>query len=300
MIDVRTVGSAVFTDRRPGKFYAFCGAEYGVKLKFIRSIKDIYGKCICMNTVNAAITMLNSAQIVPLEPALYLIRYDQDFIKSLSDISESTIGGMDYSGTVVVIFDSDQDFKKCEKYIPNYTVRFDPVSYDFMRKYLMCDYPDMDNQRINIALKAGHSYIGAYMECQSLSNLDSAFMDAGAIERSLSQEPKTNADMFKNGVAARDFKYAVSALESSESDPYQLVYAVMSTMLELEKCLCNPKSKSWCAKYVSGWTKYDVITVFQNAYSVLKDSRLLLSYDVKAALIRILASMRFSPAVSVR
>lgn len=300
MIDVRTAGSEIFTDRKPRKFYAFCGTEYGVKLKFIRSIKEIYGKTVNLNSVQAAMTMLNAVQLIPLEPTLYLIRYDADFIKSLDDTSEFTIDGMDYEGTIIVMYESEQDFKKCEKFIPNYTVRIDPVSYDFMRKYLRSDFPDLDGQRIETALKVGHSYIGAYMACQSLSNLDSSYVNADAVGRSISQDAKTNAEQFKNGVAARDFKYAVSALESSESDPYQLVYAVLSTMLEIEKCLDNPKSKSWCSKYASGWTKYDVITVFQNAYAVLKDSRLLLSYDVKSALIRILASMRFSPAVSVR
>ena len=43
MIDIRTAGSEILSERKPRKFYAFCGVEYGVKLKYIRALSDIFG-----------------------------------------------------------------------------------------------------------------------------------------------------------------------------------------------------------------------------------------------------------------
>lgn len=297
MIDIRTAGSEILSNRKPRKFYAFCGVEYGVKLKYIRALSDIFGNCTTFGSVKSVISMLETIHIIPLERTLYVVRYDADFIKNLSGDSEMEIDALDIDGAIVVIYESESDFKKCDKYLPNYTVRFDPVNPQFLKQYLQTDYPDLSPHQIESAVRIGNSYIGASLACESLMKLSNDKFSAQSIEFALSQMQKSGIESFKAGVAARDFRYSVSAMERSECDRYQLLYAILNTMLEIEKCLDNPKAKSWCSKYASGWTKYDAVTVFKNTYSALKESRSLLSFDIDAALVRILTSLRFSPAL---
>ncbi len=299
MIDIRDAGTEVFVYHKPRKFYAFCGEEYGVKLRYMAEIiKTHGGKSTLFDSVRSVMTMLNAERIFQLEPTTYIIRYDQSFIKDLDADSSYEIDSLDFDGTVIVLYESDSDLKKCEKWIPEYTVKFDPVNRDFLKKYLEQDYPDLGYSGIEIAVGIGHSYIGAQMICESLSNLDFS-ANAGQIRYALSPRFFASTSAFRNGVAARDFRYCVQIMESSEDDAYSFLYAILNTMLEIEKCIGNEKAKSWASRYVGNWTSYDAVTVFSNAYRALKESRTLLSYDVKAAIIRILSSMRFSPAIAV-
>ena len=299
MIDIRDVGTDVFVDHTPKQFYAFCGEEYGVKLRYIAEIAKTHGgRIISFDSVRSVINMLNAERIFPLDPATYIIRYDQSFIKSMDSDTEYELDHLDFDGTIIVMYESESDMKKCDKHIPRYTVRFDPVSNEFVKKYLMIDYPDLDSQRIDIAIKAGHSYIGASMFCESLANLD-INQGVGAVQYALSPRFHSSVSAFKNGVAARDFNYCMQIIDASDEDMNVFIYAILNTMLEVEKCIENPKAKSWAVRYAKNWSISDIVIVFQNTYRTLKDSRSMLSYDLYAAIVRILVSMRFSPAVAV-
>lgn len=302
MIDIREAGTEVFVQHNPRKFYAFCGEEYGVKLRYMSEIiKTHGGKSAVFESVRAVIVMLKADRLFPLEPCTYIIRYDQNFVKCLDDDSEYEIDSLDFDGTIIVLFEDEASLKRCEKWIPKYTVHFENVSPDFIQKYLASDYPSLLGQDYQLSVNIGHSYIGATMVAESLSNLDADYRsgDQRAVSYALSPRFFSNVAAFRNGVAARNFTFCVQIIDSSEGDLYPFIYGILSTMLEVEKILENPKSKSWCSKYAGNWNIYDAVTVFGNTYRVLKDSRTLLSYDLYAALLRVLGSMRFSPTLAV-
>jgi hypothetical protein len=302
-LDFRDFGTQIAVDKTPGKFYIIAGDEYGIKYRYLRMIADIYGnKPIECDSVDYALSLMQRQHLIPLEPTLYIIRYDDAFIKSIKNYSADDIRSIDIIGTIAVVYGSDADSDKCEKYLPEYTVRFNPVSIDYVKKYLMQDFEKMTLGKSEIAVSVCKEYYGARMAAFSLTNLDdsvSAQFDAVAIKDSISADTPCNITRFKTGIAARDFNYCVRQI-SRMDDLSSVLYAILSTMLDIEKAIELPKSKSWCAKYVKNWNKYDVVIMFNNAYNVLLESRNTISFDMENALIMILCSMRFSPVIQMR
>jgi hypothetical protein len=302
-MEIREFGRQIAVDHKPESFYVFTGTEYGVKRRYIEMISDIYGKKpMECETVGSVLSMMSGQHIIQPEPMLYIVRYDDSFLKSLTKESSDTIKNTNIIGTIVVLYDADSSSERCEKYLPDCTVRFDAVSKDLIRKYLMQDFKDMTLAKAEIAAFVGKDYSGSSLASISLTNLDSSVSDKAdpdEIRRSLSAEVSGNITRFKSGIAARDFNYCTSQLDYMDDLP-GLLYAILSTMLDIEKAIELPKSKLWCSKYAKNWTKYDIVMMFENTYSALLESRSVSGYDVRNALVYLLAAMRFSPIPAVR
>ena len=84
MLSIQEVGTEILT-HNPRKLYIMVGQEYGIKTKYIDILAEHYGRkeeCLSMSSI---IDIMNTKHIIPLQPAVYVVRYDDSFITDLSD-----------------------------------------------------------------------------------------------------------------------------------------------------------------------------------------------------------------------
>ena len=111
MLTIQEVGTEILGNT-PKKFYIFGGTEYGIKCKYIDIMKEHYGKFKECQSVNEIIKLMSTRHFIPLEPTLYIIRYDEEFLSSLSDDTEKQIDKLNIVGTVVCIYELDKHVVK--------------------------------------------------------------------------------------------------------------------------------------------------------------------------------------------
>ena len=90
MLTIQEVGQEVLTGT-PKKFYAFVGSEYGVKEKYIELLSNHYGRKVESESVQDILNIMKTRHIIPLQPTLYVVRYDESFISTLSNSTAVTI-----------------------------------------------------------------------------------------------------------------------------------------------------------------------------------------------------------------
>ena len=100
MRTINEVGMEILSGNPKG-FYVFLGPEYGIKCKYIDSLKQHYGDLKEYPSVNSLLKMFNTRRLIPLSPCVYVVRYDEDFLSSLSEKTKSTIHKTNFIGTVV-------------------------------------------------------------------------------------------------------------------------------------------------------------------------------------------------------
>lgn len=301
MLNIQEAGKQILSGN-PSKFYVFVGDEYGIKDRYLSILKDHYkqyAECECVSDV---FNQMKHRSIIPLSPKLYIVRYDEEYIQSLSDRSAEEIETMNIVGTIVCIYQNSKHSTKCCKYLEKYTVQFDPVNIGFIRKYLVSDFPDIDSALIDFAVKIRSDYRGAWNVCNCLKHAkDAPVMRYGdnAVADTFGVQNTSEDDQFKVGIAARDFAYCIHTLESYQGDISMLLYVMLSTMLEIERLMCAPKAKSNLQKYVRSWTLNDVYHMFMHIYSELELSRSAASYDIYDRIVYLLGIMQFSPIPKV-
>ena len=295
MLSIQDVGTQILTGN-PKSFYVFTGEEYGIKKQYIEKLKEHYnGNYVESPNVNSILSMMNRKQIVPLIPKLYVVRYDDEFISSLSDNLEKTIQSLNIVGTIVCIYENDKQAAKIDKYIPNYSVRLDKVSPQFVFKYLKSDFPNVPDNLIEICVKSTNNYSQAQNMCRSISKdvEDISKLDDTTILNIFGTTNLSTTSQIRIGVAARNFKYLMSILNSYSGSYDEIFYTMLSTMLELEKLYCNKHAQSDIKPYIDRWTLPDIYYFFNHVYSELKKSRSY-TYDGKLGLIYLSSLLAFN------
>lgn len=295
MISIQDVGMQILGDN-PGKFYVFGGSEYGIKEKYISILKDKYGKQIESPSVKDVIDMLSKKHIVPLQPAVYVIRYDESFLSELSDVLANKISKLKFTGTIVCLYEASKHITKLDKYLPEYTVSIDSVSPQFLAKYLRSDFPQLDDRFINIAIQHADNYNQAKNMCHSMDCVSSSSLNGMSDDEIAAlfgcSDVSTEAQV-RVGVAARQFNALITLLEKYGDDTDRILYAILQTMIELDKVLDNPRSQSDIKQYAKNWTREDVYYMFMNTYEELKKSRSGASYDIKLSIIYLFGLLKF-------
>ena len=288
--------------QNPRKFYVFCGDEYGVKKKYLDIIAKIYsGRKVEMESVDKVLKMMSVKKLIPLEPTLYIVRYDDTFLKDLDKYS-SKISKTKIIGTIVVIYDTETAENRCNKCIPDNLVIFEPVDTKFIFKYLKNDFPELEDSVVNTVLNTVHDYISAYNICYSLNNTDRNIrvcLDEDTIRKTFCYDQSVNIELIKYGIAARDARYCFNLLYQYDGASDAVVYQILNALLEVEKCLVYKKGGSYAMKHISSWNIYDVQSMFQNLYELLIKSRLSGTFDLMHGIECVIASMSYSPIMKI-
>lgn len=297
MISIQTFGTEI-AQSKPRSFYAFCGSEYGVKMKYLSIISGIYsGRKVEMDSVDKVLTMMSVKRILPLQPSLYIIRYDEAFMKD-ADKYVSRIQKAKIIGTITVLFDSPAAEGRLEKYIPDNIVVFDPVDKRFIFKYLRKDFPDLSDITLNEILKTTTDYINAYNVCRSMINLDPKIRNAlseSEIKNTFCVSQSVDIDSIKYGIAARDARYCLDIISRYDGQSDAIIYSILSALLEIEKCLTYKNTGSYANKHIKVWNIFDVQSMFNSMYDILMKSRTVGGVDLLYGIKCIICSMCYSP-----
>jgi hypothetical protein len=289
-------------DRLPAKFYIFAGTESGVKERYLDSLEKRYGKKSEVDSVEEILTTMTHKQLIPLQPQLYIVRYDESFISQLTEKTAKRIDGLNIIGTIVLLYEEEKHSKKCTKYLPDITVQFDKVHGNFIRKYLKQEFPSMSDLIITEAVNSCGDYRLAKNICTSLSCADNNVLskfDSKALTKSLGYSNQKSENQIKYGVAARNFNFLIAELESFVGDLNEVFYLILRTLTDIEKCLQSKYSQSDLKDYVKNWTYVDIYQMFMQTYNELKKSRNESSYDLYNGIVYLFGLLQFNPIPAV-
>ena len=79
-----------------------------------------------------------------------------------------------------------------------------------------------------------------------------------------------------------------------------ILYLILRTMIELDKCLDNKYAQSALQKASKLWTRYDVYWMFNHTYNSLKQLRLGYTSDPAVYIIYLAALLRFKQIPSLQ
>ena len=303
MLSIQEVGTQVLTGN-PKPFYVFIGSEYGIKAKYLENLKFHYNSVVEINNVADVLELMSKKHIISLKPTLYIVRYDEEFLRTLDKKASEKLTKIESKiiGTIVCIYEIQKQSDKCAKYLPDFTVSFDNVSSEFIKKYLKSDFPELDSSVIDFAVQLRSDYKSAYNICASLRYADPdelAKYDGNRLAAVLGNNFSTSEKQFRYGVASRNFAYCLSVIDSYNGQLDMLIYTFLSTLIDLERIISNPKQQNDLKQYANCWNISDVYHLFMHVYSELEKSRMLSSYDVYSGLLYLISLLQYSPVPEV-
>ena len=276
MLSIQDVGTEIL-ENRPRHFYVMLGKEYGIKLKYIQMIAEHYSSdTVDSPSVSDLLRFMSTRHLIPPEPKVYVVRYDEEFLSSLDEKSSVSIQSTKIIGTIVCIYESDRSVQKFDKYLPNYTVSIDNVSDRFMKLYLHKDFPNLPDKLIDTAVRISSDYNNAQNICRCMScvNVDILYkLDDKQLNSLFGYQISSGDNSVKLAIASRNFSYANSIYDNYTGTDDEFIYTVLSTMVELEKVLTNKFVESDIRKYSKLWTLEDIYNMFMNSYEELKKLR---------------------------
>ena len=143
MISIQELGLSIL-GQEPKKLYILGGTEYGIKDKYIDHLTQFYGGLKYeYPQVSNVIDTMSVRHLVPLKPALYVVRYDESFVSSINEQLASKLKACKIIGTLVCIYSDSKHIAKIDKFLPEYTGQVDAVNPKFIEKYLMDFKPDV-------------------------------------------------------------------------------------------------------------------------------------------------------------
>ena len=256
-----------------------------------------------ISSLEELITLMTTKRLIPLEPKLYIVRYDEDFISSVNEKTAATIAAMNIVGTVVCIYQEDKHTRKCDKYLGDYTVSFSTVSPEYIIKYLTKDFPSLPESFIKLAVELRPDYQGASMLCYSMSvvpNKSISSTSQASITHAFGCDSHLGETQLKIGIASRNFEFILSVLDNYQDDLGAAYYVILSTMIEMEKILTSKyKTTQGLAAYKSCWTLESVYFVFMHTFEELQKIRTYTSFDVYDSLVYIAGLLQFTQIPSV-
>ena len=294
MRSVQDVGTEILTGN-PQSFYIFAGSEYGIKRQYIESLTSHYGECKEYGDVNSVIKFMSMKHMFPVAPAVYVVRYDEDFVSSLDDAMVAKIRKCNIIGTLVCIYEQPKHINKLDKYLPEYTVSLDAVNPQFIAKYLRKEFTSVDDRAIQLAVSLATDYNQARLICGALSTIDTSelmkYTDAD-IAHTFGKEPVSTDTLVKIGVASRNFKYLSEVLDAYQDNLDSFLYSMLSALVELDKIAGNKYAQSPLREYVNRWTSRDVYNMFCHIYNEIKKIRTV-SQDPKHSIIYLMGLTQF-------
>ncbi len=276
MLSIQEVGTEIL-GKNPGKFYVMIGTEYGIKMKYINMISDVYGSEVVESpSVSNLMTLMSTKHFIPLKPKVYVVRYDDEFLTGLDASSEETIRSSKIVGTIVVIYEGSKNLQKLDKYLPNYTVSIDNVSSKYLSSYLHKDFPNLPDKLIYTAVRISSDYNNAVNICNCMSAVPVErlySLDDSEFDSLFGHSSKSNDAIVRKCIASKNFSSCMKAYTNYTGTDDEFIYNILSTMIELEKILGNKFVESDIRKYEKLWKMEDVYNMFMNTYSEINKLR---------------------------
>lgn len=286
----------------PKSLYIVGGQEYGIKDKYIDHLTQFYGKKEEYPSIESIINFLNVKHLIPIEPALYVVRYDDAFVSSVSVNLVQKLNKMHIKGTIFCIYSDKKSIDKLDKFFPDNVCIIEAVNPKFIEKYLHSDFPQLEDRYIKIATNCSSSYGHARTICKSLICADKQKIDSmsnNQIAKLFGYNDVSLESDIQKAIASRNFAAGVKLIDNYSGDLDSVVYTFLQTMIELEKILTSKYSDSPLKDYAKLWKLQDVYFGFMNAYNELSKLRSNTSTDVKSSLVYLFGLLTFKDIPSV-
>lgn len=301
MITIQDLGLSIMSDS-PKSMYIVGGSEYGIKDKYIETLTKHYGKKEEYPSVSACVDFLSVKHLIQVPPALYVIRYDENFVLSINPALVQKIRSLKKIGTIFCIYSDPKHVSKLDKFLPEFTCSVEVIDPKYISKYLHKDFPNLDDRSIKIATYCASNYGHARTICKSMSNANPTLL-AKMPEQEIAKlfgcsDASLESDIQK-AVAGRNFVQAVQLLDKYEGDPDSLIYTILQTMIEMEKILTSKYSDSPLKDYAKLWKIEDIYHMFMHGYAELEKLRSNTSTEVKSSLVYLFGLFTFKDIPSV-
>lgn len=301
MITIQELGLSIMSDS-PKPLYIVGGTEYGIKDKYLDTLRKFYGKQEEYPSVDQLISFLSVKHLIPVAPCLYVVRYDESFVSSISVAVAQKLNSLKFQGTIFCIYNEPKHLEKLDKFLPDCTCTIEAVNPKFIEKYLHEDFPKLDDRSIKIAVQCSTSYGHARTICKSMAYANPellARMPEKEVKRLFGCSDSSTELELQKAIAARNFPVASRLLDNYEGDFGNLVYTILQTMIEMEKVLTSKYASSDLRDYAKVWKLEDVYHMFMNAYAELDKLRSNTSTDIRSSLIYLFGLLTFKDIPSV-
>lgn len=299
MLSIQQLGLEIL-NHTPRNFYVLGGSEYGIKARYIDELTKYYKQKIECNTVSEIIATSKIKQLIPLGPALYVVRYDEEFGSNISADLAKQIINLKISGTVVCLYETKY-FSKIEKYLPDNSTFIEPIQQNMIMKYLKSEFPNCSTHLLSVATKICKNYGHARNICIGMSACNPAIIDDmpddeictlfGYVENSGNKEMQI-------AIASRKFANVNKCL-SEYTDSYDsVVYDFLSVAVELDKLFDKKRTESNLSEYANLWKRQDIYNLFMQAYNQLSLIRSL-SVEPQNCLVYLAGLLQFNNIPSV-
>ena len=281
----------------PKNFYILGGTEFGIKEKYIDILSSKIGNKIEHSNAIDLITSMEKKQLIPIPPSVYIIRYDKVFLSKLSEKNGELahrVKNCKINGCIVLIYETDSDINKCDKYFPDNTAIVNHIDAKFVIKYLKSDFPELKDEYCNISAKIAADYYQAKNIARCLYSIqDRITLNEGQIKYLFGLDTTYSDSDVMLAVANRDFASLVYISEHYDGDIQNIFYTMLRTMIELDKCMDNKYANSPVQKALKNWTRYDVYFYFNHIYNALKQLREGYTSDASIYITYLAALLRF-------
>lgn len=295
MLTIQDIGRQIMSGT-PLKFYAMLGSEYGIKERYLEILKNRYGgDYVEYTSVSGVMSLMKQKHIVPIPNRLYIIRYDESFISDVNEKTQTLIDSLNIRGTVVCIYEDTKQCKKLLKYLPDYAVSIDAVSSQFIIKYLMDEFSGVGHDLAELCVESTKCYSQARNMCRSVSMAPDMIRDMSKLEAAkLFGTVQISSDsQLRIAVAMKNTAATLAIMDIYGGTPDNMMYTMLSTMIELEKLHYNRYAESDIRKFVNKWTLKDIYNFFNAVYDRLNNLRSASAVDGKLSLTYLASLLAF-------
>lgn len=303
MLSIQELGLSIMSDS-PKNLYILGGSEFGVKEKYIDILSSKIGSKIEHSSAVDLIASMDKKQLIPIPPSVYIVRYDKSFLSKISEKNGEfavKVKNCKINGCIVLIYENDSDINKCDKYFPDNAAIVTHIDSKFVIKYLKSDFPDLKDEYCAIAAKISSDYYQAKNIARCLCSIqDKVLLNENQIRYLFGLDTSYSDNDITQAIANRDFASLVYMSERYDGDIQNILYIILRTMIELDKCLDNKYTQSPVQKASKLWTRYDIYWMFNHTYNALKQLRLGYTTDPSICIIYLASLLRFKQIPSLQ
>ena len=273
MLSIQDLGLSIMGDS-PKNLYILGGCEFGIKEKYIDILCSKIGPRVEMSSFLKLIDMMSVNHIIPLQPKVYVIRYDKEFLSKINDKVLALYKKCKIVGAAILIYEVHTEVTKLDKYFPDNTCEVDNVSPKFIKKYILQEFPDINNHYVDTVLKYSSDYYNVRNVCRALYCIQDKYsLSESDIISNFALSNAFSDNDIQLAIANRDYRSLIYMIDNYSGNTQNILYLILKTMIELDKISENKYSDSPLKSAIKKWDRYSIYNMFNITYHTLVQMR---------------------------
>lgn len=295
MLTIQQGAKEIFSN--PQSLYFFTGTEYGVKLEYIKKLCEYYDCTVeSYPTISDVLSVFRTKAIIARPKKVYVVRYDKSFLAELKTLKVTEASKFNISGTLIGIYQDDEDEKKLDKYFPNNVLRLNPMSEAALKSHLESNFPSLSELHIKEAMRLSSDYYQASTICNMmvlLGNENLNDLSSIEIEYLFGYSSQTSSEKFKQAVLSRNFASLMKEVEADSFDASLAFYDILAACLDMVKVLNAKYIDSYASKYSKKWSLEEICSFYELTYQQLLKLRSNSKYDPKLSIMYLCCLLQY-------